>query len=138
MSSKQPPGQPSWISDTAILRIWFRVFLVLWLGGATVSIVALAMGALVKTLASHLFLVGLAPFFASIVPYLVTMVFAYKVQAGLQSSGHIKSGAWQIVVAGLILNPYFLGFYPPASVISAAKRAQSAESNEGNSEPMHV
>jgi len=67
--------------------------------------------------------VGTISFFGSLVPYVVSMVRAYQVQRGLHDSGEIKSGPGQVLVAALILNPYFIGFYVPLSVSWAARSA---------------
>ena len=124
MSSNVSSATSDWVSAVPRLRIWYRAYLGTWLGGAAVAVAGLAVGESNTSVSGFLVMTGAVSFFGSVIPYLVSMVFAYQVQAGLKEAGYINSGAWQIVVAGLILNPYVLGFYPPASVLSAAKAAQ--------------
>jgi ABC-type enterochelin transport system permease subunit len=104
--SKIPEGQ------VGKLRRWFFVYLGCWLGG----IVFLFIGGEAAVY------VGLFLFFGSLVPYIISMVYAYKVQASLKNAGLIRSGAWHIVVAALIITPFTFGFYVPLSVLLAVRR----------------
>jgi len=49
-------------------------------------------------------------------------VFAYRVQRALNDAKLYKSGAWQIIAGGLLLNPFVLGFLIPASVLWVTRR----------------
>ena len=143
MSSTVPGREQEWISLVPRLRLWFCIFLAAWLGGAASFILGFVLvesntrqayvGQYIQQVRSPgaatgeiLAIIGMVLFFSSVVPYLLSMGLAYKIQAGLKAAGHIKSNAWQIVIAGLILNPYVVGFYPLASVLSAATEAQKS------------
>jgi hypothetical protein len=99
-----------WSADRAALRKWLLIYLASWLGGAAVLIAGLV------TEQSTVTGIGLSVFFLSLVPYIVSLVFSYRVQDKLNKSGLYKPGAWQIVVGGLVLNPLVLGFAIPTSV----------------------
>jgi hypothetical protein len=114
---------PDWILSWRSLRLWIKIFLILWLGGGIVFLFIMTRSANSNQLVSIIKTVALIAFFASIVPYIFCLVFAYKVQDSLHNEGYIKHGSWQVLVAGIILNPYFLGFYIPLSVNSAARKA---------------
>lgn len=119
----QPPLVPSWYRSWQSLRTWFRIYLATWLGGAVVAIGGGIVASGSEGRRELMILVGVGLFLSSIVPYVGSMYFAYKVQGSLRVAGEIKSGAWQVLVAGLLLNPYLLGFYVPLSVSFAAKTA---------------
>jgi len=123
MEAKTQTKTPDWIISWKSLRIWIKIFLILWLGGGGVFLFFTTRGADSNQLFSIIKSIALIAFLSSIVPYIFCMVFAYKVQAGLHDEGYIKHGPWQVLVAAIILNPYFLGFYVPLSVSGAARKA---------------
>ena len=62
-------------------------------------------------------------FVLSLVPYLVCMVFASKLQSGMLRMGLCRHGGGHVVVAMFILNPFVIGFYVPLSVLLAYRKA---------------
>ena len=106
----RPPAPRPWSPDRAALKRWLLIYLAAWLGGAAVLIAGLV------TDQSTVTGIGLAVFLGSLIPYVVSLVFSYRVQDKLNKSGLYKPGAWQIVVGGLLLNPFVLGFAIPTSV----------------------
>lgn len=95
-------------SQVRNLRRWYFIYLSCWLGGIVLSYV---IGGEVASMIA-IFLI-----FGSIIPYIICIVHAYKVQANLKKAGLVKSGAWQIVVAALLFTPFVVGFYVPLSVL---------------------
>lgn len=118
LTASAPVPPYAWDDDRLRLWQWFRVFLAMWLGGAVLWIT----GAMqeIESLAG----LGSMVFLGAIVPYVGSLVYAYRVQDALHREGLYKGGAWQIVVGGLFLNPFFLGFAIPASVLSAVRRVE--------------
>jgi hypothetical protein len=66
---------------------------------------------------------GLLGLGISVVIYIVCMVFAGRIQGSLHREGLLKSGVAPIVIAALVLNPIFGGFYVPLSVLLSARKA---------------
>jgi len=106
MSDKFP-----WSADAGKLKTWFVAY--------------------VLTLSAGLYLainsdfnnpIGLVLIFGSLIPYITCLVFAYRVQRALNDAKLYKSGAWQIIAGGLLLNPFVLGFLIPASVLWVTRR----------------
>jgi len=62
----------------------------------------------------------------AIIPiYPVEIGIAFFIQKRLKELGHVSSGAWQVIVGSLLLNPFALGWWIPISVLlslSAARR----------------
>ena len=118
-----------WKGPWKSLRIWFRVFLVCWLGGL-IALVCMMRAEPTGTFAQIVGFCAFTMFLGSPIPWIVTMVFAYRVQKGLYEAGLITSSPWYIVAAGLLLNPYVVGFYPILSVSWAAQRAAAREGSD--------
>jgi len=95
-----------WSAHVTALRYWFLAYLLLWVIG-----VAWAIGSDFK----ELWLV-----FVSIVPYVGSIVYAYRVQDDLNRTGVYKAGAWQVIAGAFLLNPLLFGFLIPASVLLKA------------------
>ena len=110
-TSSPSNDSPIWESQVGKLRRWYFIYLGCWLG----SIIPYFIGGEIAT-SIFLFLI-----FGSLVPYIISMFYAYKVQANLNKAGLIRAGAWQIVVAALFLNPFLFGFYIPLSVLFAVR-----------------
>jgi len=100
-----------WSADAGKLKTWFVAY--------------------VLTLSAGLYLainsdfnnpIGLVLIFGSLIPYITCLVFAYRVQRTLNDAKLYKSGAWQIIAGGLLLNPFVLGFLIPASVLWVTRR----------------
>ena len=68
--------------------------------------------------------VGIILIFGALIPYIVSVVFAYRVQRALNEAKLYKGGAWQIIAGALLLNPFILGFLIPASVLWATRRIE--------------
>jgi hypothetical protein len=114
------PHQPAWDALARSLRRWYFVYLACWLGGIALFLIGIGIE---KGLAAYaLIILGGSLFVGSLVVYVVCMVYAYRVQAALNSAGLYEHGAWQIIVAALILNPAVLGFYVPLSVLLVTRR----------------
>lgn len=95
-----------WSAHVKALRYWFLAFMLLWVFG-----VAWAIGSDFK----QLWLL-----FVSIVPYIGSIVYAYKVQDDLNRTGVYKAGAWQVIAGAFLLNPLLFGFLIPTSVLLKA------------------
>jgi len=102
----------TWERDLRLLKRWFVAYLGVWLG----FWVALVNGAS-EEIEALLVVLALAPYIGSI-------VLAYRVQRDLNRAGLYKSGAWQVVVGALLLNPIVLGWIIPASVLWVARRGR--------------
>jgi hypothetical protein len=113
-------SEPAWEAHADTLRQWYVVYLACWIGGAVLYILGTGMEESSTTNAFTM--LGGSLFVGSLLLYVVCMVYAYRVQAALNAAGLYKHGAWQIIVAALILNPGCLGFYVPLSVLLAARR----------------
>ncbi len=114
------PDEPVWSTLARILRRWYFVYLASWLGGIALFLIGVTTE---KGLVAYaLMILGGILFVGSLVVYVICMVYAYRVQAALNSAGLYKPGAWQVIVAALILNPAILGFYVPLSVLLVTHR----------------
>jgi hypothetical protein len=100
-----------WSDDARKLKTWFVVYLL------TVS--AGLYWAVGTNFTNGL---GVAAMLGSLIPYVVSIVYAYRVQRKLNEAQLYKPGAWQIIVGALLFNPYLLGFVIPASVLWVTKR----------------
>jgi len=67
---------------------------------------------------------GVAVMFGSLIPYIASVVFAYRVQRALNQEKLYKPGAWQIIAGALLFNPFLLGFVIPASVLWVTRRIE--------------
>ena len=105
-TSSPSNDSPIWESQVGKLQRWYFIYLGCWLGGIILSFIG-----------GEIASIGLFLILGSLVPYIISMVYAYKVQANLKKAGLMRSGAWQIVVAALFLNPIIVGFYVPLSVL---------------------
>lgn len=118
------------------LQRWLRIYL-----GFLVAVYALgAVAVAVQRPTDHLlpteadalpdavllFVVLLA--LAALVPYVCALSYAYRLKSALNTAGLHKHGAWQVIVGGLILNPWFLGICIPVSVLSTARRVLKRQS----------
>ena len=65
--------------------------------------------------------VGLLLLFGSLIPYIVSLVFSYRVQRSLNEAKLYRGGAWQIIAGALLLNPFALGAWIPTSVMWATR-----------------
>ena len=106
-----PTQRRSWTLDVRRLRVWFVAYLIVW---------GLGIGA--ALIPSELDAAGRYVFLFSIVPYLLCIVFAYRVQRQWNAAGLYRAGAWQIIVGAILLNPFLLGFVIPASVLWRSRR----------------
>ena len=102
-----------WSLDAKKLKGWFAAYLL------TVS--AGLYWAIDSRFESGL---GVAVMALALIPYIVSVVFAYRVQNALNKAKLYKGGAWQIIAGALLLNPFLLGFLIPASVLWATRRIE--------------
>ena len=103
----------AWSNDRDKLQGWFIGYLL------TLSA---ALTWLVKT--KFTADIGLLLLLGSLIPYIVSVVYAYRVQDALNKAKLYKPGAWQIIVGALLFNPFILGFVIPASVLWVTKRIE--------------
>jgi len=103
----------TWSNDKSKLQAWFIGYL-------------LTISAAVTWLVNTAFTAdaGLVLLFGSLIPYIVSVVYAYRVQNALNKAKLYKPGAWQIIAGALLLNPFILGFVIPASVLWVTKRIE--------------
>ncbi len=94
------------LSDAHRLRNWFGAYLILW-----------AIGLYATFTSSPDLTPGIYVLLLAIVPYVLCIVYAYRVQKQLNTAGLYKPGAWQVIAGALLLNPFFIGFLIPASVL---------------------
>jgi hypothetical protein len=102
---------------------WTWTYIGLWVAGLTIAV--LGMIATVPAIS----MIGIGTFLLSVVPYAFMMFRAYRVQNALNVHRLYKAGAWQIIVAGFITNPYIFGWYIPLSIKSVVKKCKSANPN---------
>ena len=106
MSDKFP-----WSADAGKLKTWFVAY-----------VLTLSAGLYLAINSDFNSPIGLVLIFGSLIPYITCLVFAYRVQRALNDAKLYKSGAWQIIAGGLLLNPFVLGFLIPASVLWVTRR----------------
>ncbi len=107
------PDEFPWSLNAGKLKTWFVVYLLTLSAGLTL------------TINSHFENpIGLVITFGSLIPYITSLVFSYRVQNALNQAKLYKSGAWQIIAGGLLLNPFILGFLIPASVLWVTRRIE--------------
>ena len=76
---------------------------------------------------------GTANFFAwALIPiYPVEIGIAFFIQKRLKELQHVSSGAWQVIVGGILLNPFAIGWWIPVSVLfsltTARRKARDSE-----------
>jgi hypothetical protein len=117
LSHASPSAAPRpWATDREALKKWFRIFLVAWLGGGAILIVGLS------TDITPILYVGFAGFIGSIIPYVKSLQYSYGVQSKLNAAKLYAPGAWQVVVGGIMLNPFVVGFLIPLSVLGTVKK----------------
>jgi len=108
--------------DRKKLKLWFLIYLFFWLGGGATWIFA---GTYPVKLLLLVAKIGMGVFFCSIVPYIFSLVYAYKVQKKLYKLKLHKHGPWNVLIAGVIFNPYVVGFYIPARVLLISRSLKS-------------
>jgi hypothetical protein len=116
MSAEELLADPSWKRNRRLLTRWMFTHLATWLGGIAIMIAGHSNDTALS--------IGLGVFFLSVAPYIVALVFAYRVQRALNIAGLYKSGAWQVVVGGLLLNPLVIGWVIPLSVVNSARKVE--------------
>ena len=109
------PLNASWIADSRALRNWFCGYLALLAIGLYTWITT--SGTFDLSLGSYILLL-------SLVPYVVSIVYSYRVQKQLHASGLYRHSAFDIVFGAIVLNPFLLGWYIPASVLRTARRVR--------------
>ena len=109
------PLNASWIADSRALRNWFCAYVVL-----------LAIGLYIWITRSATFYLSLGSYILllSLVPYVVSIVYSYRIQKQLHASGLYRHSAFDIVFGAIVLNPFLLGWYIPASVLWTARRVR--------------
>lgn len=95
----------------ALWRIYLLVYLLVWLPSLMFT------GYAIREERSNLIGWALLGLGISVIFYVVCMVFAGRIQGSLHREGLSKSGVAPIVIAALVLNPIFGGFYVPLSVL---------------------
>ena len=103
------PDPTSWASETDRLRKWFYAYLALWIPGLLLFILSLPFGSSLLAL--------------SLIPWVVSIVRAYRVQRQLHAAGLSRTHAWTVIAGALLLN-VILGFFIPAAVLWSARRAK--------------
>jgi hypothetical protein len=119
------PDDPTQGSDWDLLLkrlvFFYCIYLICWF--SCVAAIAVGEGMYENPdLGGGLIVLGKLLAVAMLLAYIVCIILSYKIQSALNESGLYKAGAWQIVVAGVILNPGCVGFYVPLSVILTARR----------------
>jgi hypothetical protein len=107
----------TWRTLTPTLWLIYIVYLLVWLPSLIFT------GYAIREERSSLIGWGLLGLGISVVIYVVCMVFAGRIQGSLHREGLSKSGVAPIVIAALVLNPIFGGFYVPLSVLLSARKA---------------
>ena len=102
-----------WSENARKLKTWFVAYLLTLSAGFSLVISRSFDGA-----------VGILLIFGSLVPYIVAIVFSYRVQTELNRAKLYKPGAWQIILGALLFNPFILGFVIPASVLWVTRRIE--------------
>jgi hypothetical protein len=102
-----------WTENARQLKNWFAAYLLVVSAGLY--------WAIGTNFASQL---GMAVLIGSLIPYIVCIVYAYRVQRTLNDAQLYKPGAWQIIVGAFLFNPYLLGFVIPASVLWVTRRTE--------------
>lgn len=105
MATSQLP--PPWVPQADRLRNWFYAYLVLWIPGMVLFISSFGSVLLVLAL----------------IPYVMAIVHAYRVQRDLQAAGLNRTHAWTVIVGALLLT-HTLGFFIPALVLWSARKAK--------------
>jgi hypothetical protein len=113
------PDAPNWLPDSSRLLKWFVAYLALWIPGAILSISELSSEPPPGSTPWGTLLLAL-----SLIVYIVSIVYAYRVQRDLHAAGLYRHGPWNVIVGALILNPFVLGFFIPASVLWTAWRVR--------------
>jgi hypothetical protein len=114
-STAPASGAGGWRALTPTLWRLYAVYLTVWLFGMAVFVRSAMAN-------DNMVLAGIA-LFASVPLYVVCLVYAGRIQSSMHREGRSKSGVVPIVIAGMVLNPLFLGFYVPLSVLLSARRA---------------
>jgi hypothetical protein len=112
-----PNEQHPWSADIQRLRKWFVAYLILL--GSGLFVLARSTDS-PELRDSHPLVHWLL--ILCVVAYIGCIVYAYRVQKELNTAGLYRPGAWQVIVGAFLLNPFFLGFLIPASVLWANRR----------------
>ena len=96
------------VRDVYRLQRWFIAYVILWGLGICAAILRVEIGRYV--------------FVSAIVPYIPSIVYAYRTQKELNAAGLYHAEAWQVIVGAVILNPLFAGCIIPASVLWRSRR----------------
>lgn len=103
-------GPPAWLAQQRHLWVWYSVYLAMWIG----FFLSMALGN--ETLGGVL-MVG------SLIPYVLSLVLAYKIEKQLYESKLDPYSHRWILAWGIILTPWILGFSIPLTVIIKARKA---------------
>jgi hypothetical protein len=107
-----------WESDRVRLEHSLYLFLAVWIGGAAIAVV----GGFTEI--NILFWSGAVLFLLSIIPYVITLVYAYRLQKKVSRARGHGSGGW-VVLGGLFLNPFILGVIIPALVLRSERNVRA-------------
>jgi hypothetical protein len=114
----------SLISSTKVdrkkLRTWFATYLAAWLSAL---ILLMSQNSITD--------ITVALWGGTLVLYIVCLVFSYNVQMSLYSLGLTKGSGAAVVIGGLILNPFFLGFVIPLWILIDSKKIEKTVAANG-------
>ena len=109
----------NWEPDRFRLERSLYVFLAVWIGGALIA----AVGGFTEN--NVVFWGGAILFLLSLIPYIVTLVYSYRLQDKVSEAQGNRSGAGWVVIGGLILNPFILGVIIPALVLRSERNVRT-------------
>lgn len=111
-----------WISDIPQLRKWLWAYVALWLPGLSLTI----WGMVLSPPSDLLTTIGGGTLVVSLAPYVMSIVYSYKIQGALHSAKLYPHGTVHVFMGALLLNPFVMGVAIPASVLRVAKRIRRA------------
>jgi hypothetical protein len=112
---------PPWAEDVRKLKKWLIAYVALLLVGWA-GFISPYYSSPSNSQSSLMGGVTMFGFVACLIPYVGSLAYAYRVQERLNTEGLDRSGAWQVVVVGIILNPWLLGPAHVAGILGRAKK----------------
>ena len=112
---------PPWAEDAKILKIWFLAYIALLILGWGAILVPPYLDHLSESAKTAFSVAAFFGFGVCLIPYIASLVYAYRVQKRLNDEKLWNSGAWQVIVLGVIVTPRVLGPLIPGGVLGKAK-----------------